>query len=397
MNFPSTRAFMEHLTAWRIPGNTITVFYRGKEIFSFSSGYADLEGGHLMQGSELFNIYSCTKVATVTAALQLLEQGLFTLETPLYDIFPAFRHMLVRNEDGTLREAKAPITLWNLFTMTAGFAYDWNGSAVARARTQTNGEAPLSSVVNALAEEPLYFEPSSRWAYSLCHDVLGGVIETVSGESLGKYMKNHVFSPIGALSPTFIATPETEEKTAAQYRFAPQEEKNGADLVADQQVTPNGDGEWVNVGKACAMPFGSAYESGGSGIISSVFDMALLADALANGGLAHNGIRILAPETVTLLHQNQLSDALLPSFNWAHLRGYGYGLGVRTMMDAEKSGSSGSVGEFGWGGAAGATLLADPETGLSYFYAHHMLNPQEAYYQPRLRDAVYEDFKANFG
>ena len=107
MDFPSTRAFMEHLTAWRIPGNTITVFYRGKEIFSFSSGYADLEGGHLMQGNELFNIYSCTKVATVTAALQLLEKGLFTLETPLYDIFPAFRHMLVRGEVFPLRYAES--------------------------------------------------------------------------------------------------------------------------------------------------------------------------------------------------------------------------------------------------------------------------------------------------
>ncbi len=397
MDFSSTRAFMSHLTAWRIPGNTISVFYRGKEVFSFSSGYADLEGGRLMQGNEYLNIYSCTKVATVTAALQLMEKGLFSLDTPLYDIFPAFRHMCVKDKDGELRALQTPITLWNLFTMTAGFHYDWNGRAVERARHLTDGKAPLSTVIACLAEEPLHFAPGSRWVYSLCHDVLGGVIEAVSGETLGDYVKNHVFLPLGATSPTFIATPEIKASMASQYRYAPKGETASSDLVAEQRETSDGEGVLLDVGKDCTMPFGTEYESGGSGLIATAFDMALLADALANRGLAHNGNRILKPETVALLHQNQLSPALLPSFNWAHLSGYGYGLGVRTLMDPQKAGALSSKGEFGWGGAAGATLLSDTETGLSFFYAHHMLNPQEAYYQPRLRNAVYEDFKANFG
>ena len=103
-----------------------------------------------------------------------------------------------------------------------------------------------------------------------------------------------------------------------------------------------------------------------------------------------NGERILSPATVELLHTNQLSDEQMAmNFNWPQLAGYGYGLGVRTMIDKAKGGSNGNLGEFGWGGAAGATVLADTKENLAVFYAHHMLNPHEEYYQPRLRNVVY--------
>ena len=110
---------------------------------------------------------------------------------------------------------------------------------------------------------------------------------------------------------------------------------------------------------------------------------------MANGGVGPNGERILSAGTIELLRANQLGPVQLEDYNWPQLAGYGYGLGVRTMMDRARSGSNGSVGEFGWGGAAGANVLVDPDRHVSLFFAQHMLNPHEEHYQPRLRNVLY--------
>ena len=133
---------------------------------------------------------------------------------------------------------------------------------------------------------------------------------------------------------------------------------------------------------------GDRYDSGGAGIITSVPDYAKLCAALANGG-SLNGEKIISRGTIDLWRTNQLDENQMKQFNWAHLSGYGYGLGVRTMIDRAKSGSNGPFGECGWGGAAGAVSLIDPDNNVSLFYAHHMLNNQEAYVLPRMRNVLY--------
>ena len=135
--------------------------------------------------------------------------------------------------------------------------------------------------------------------------------------------------------------------------------------------------------------FGENYDSGGAGIITTVDDYAKFAAALANSGTGLNNNRILSSATVRLMKTNQLNEAQRKTMNWRRLRGYGYGLGVRTLIDKAESGSNSSIGEIGWGGAAGATIIADTEEKVALFYAHHMLNPQEEYYQPRLRNVLY--------
>ena len=127
----------------------------------------------------------------------------------------------------------------------------------------------------------------------------------------------------------------------------------------------------------------------GAGLTTSVEDYSLFASALANGGKGANGERIISENTIQLMRKNQLNENQMKNFNWPQLKGYGYGLGVRTLLNAANAGSNGSFGEFGWGGAAGATVLIDPDLKLSMFYTHHMLNPQEEYYQPRLRNVLY--------
>ena len=139
--------------------------------------------------------------------------------------------------------------------------------------------------------------------------------------------------------------------------------------------------------------FGPEYDSGGAGITTTVEDYAKFCAALAGCGMGINKERILQADTVALMRCNQLTEAQLKDYSWPHLKGCGYGLGVRTMMDPIAAGVVDTAEEFGWGGAAGATAYIDVKNGVALFYAHHMLNPQEEYYQPRIRKALYNSLK----
>lgn len=386
MQFQYVKDFMDRLTGWIIPGNAIVVYKDGEKVFSYASGYSDLENGVKMEGNELFNIYSCSKVTTVTAALQLYEKGYFLLDDPLYDIIPAYKDVKVKDKDESLRRPDRPITLRHLFTMTAGLTYNSATPAFEKARALTGGKMDTVKVAECLAEDPLTFDPGDHWNYSLCHDVLAAVVEVVSGERFADYVKNHIFDPLGMKDSSYHPTAEAEKRMAEQYIW----DVNGAtDLVALQREGRGEEGVLRNIGKKASYRFGENYDSGGAGITTSVDDYALLAAALAGYGKGINGERILAPGTVELLRTNQLTPAQAADFTWKQLTGYGYGLGVRTMIDPAKAGFPGFYSEFGWGGAAGATILVDPDENLGVFYAHHMLNPHEEYYQPRLRNVVY--------
>lgn len=394
-DFQNVKNFMNQLTDWVMPGNSISVWYRNEEIFRYSSGYADLENKIPMTGEEYINIYSCSKVATVTAALQLVERGRILLTDPLYEYIPAYRHMTVREADGTLRPAKTPITLYHLFTMTAGFNYNCHTPAFEKAKKLTDGRMETLTVANCLAEEPLSFDPGMHWQYSLCHDVLAAVVEVVSGMRFCEYMQKNVFEPAGITKVCYHHTPEILSHMAQQYILETEEDFDPVAAQSGQSV--QGCGTVRNTGLDNSFAFGALYDSGGAGITTTVNEYAKLADALACGGRAATGEHILAAGTVALLQKNALSPSVLPDLNWGNLHGYGYGLGVRTLLDPTAASYCGTGSEIGWGGAAGATLSADPQTGLSFFYAHHMLNPQETYYQPRLRNVVYADYQKQNG
>ncbi len=392
MNFTNLKDFMDRLTGWIIPGNSIVVYKDGKRVFSYQSGFSDLEKRELMHGGELFNIYSCSKPTTVVSALQLYEKGIFLLDDPLYDFIPEFRHMQVRRADGGVEEARSPITMRQLFTMTAGLDYNTQAPWRARAEERTDGRMNTLEVARCIAEEPLHFHPGTKWNYSMCHDVLAAAVEAISGQRFSEYVKEHIFEPLGMESATYHATDKDRERMAAQYNY----EIVGENDVVKQQagLIRGADGVVVNHGKGNYLIFGEEYDSGGAGITVSVEDYAKFANALACGGVGETGEQILSSGTIELLRTNQLNVGEIDcsNFTWGQLRGYGYGLGVRTMIDRATVGFNGQCSEFGWGGAAGATILVDPDTHLAYFYAHHMLNPQETYYQPRLRNAVFSAF-----
>lgn len=381
MNFEYMKNFMDSLTEWIIPGNSVVIYKDGKKVFEYSSGYSDLEKKIKKTGEEQLYIYSCSKVATVTAALQLYEQGKFLLSDPLYEYLPEFKKMYVKDGD-RIKAAENPITIRDLFTMTAGLSYATNTPAVEKARKLTDGKMDTRTVIKCLAEEPLLFEPGARWNYSLCHDVLAVLAEVVSGMRFSEYMKKHIFEPLD-MNNSYYHAPN-DVIISPQYIYEIQDTKNIVELQQKEHTTGVVKRAYGN-----ELVFGENYDSGGAGIITTVDDYAKFAAALANSGTGLNNNRILSSATVKLMKTNQLNEAQRKTMNWRRLRGYGYGLGVRTLIDKAESGSNSSIGEIGWGGAAGATIIADTEEKVALFYAHHMLNPQEEYYQPRLRNVLY--------
>ena len=381
MNFEYMKNFMDSLTEWIIPGNSVVIYKDGKKVFEYSSGYSDLEKKIKKTGEEQLYIYSCSKVATVTAALQLYEQGKFLLSDPLYEYLPEFKKMYVKDGD-RIKAAENPITIRDLFTMTAGLSYATNTPAFEKAIKLTDGKMDTRTVIKCLAEEPLLFEPGARWNYSLCHDVLAVLAEVVSGMRFSEYMKKHIFEPLD-MNNSYYHAPN-DVIISPQYIYEIQDTKNIVELQQKEHTTGVVKRAYGN-----ELVFGENYDSGGAGIITTVDDYAKFAAALANSGTGLNNNRILSSATVKLMKTNQLNEAQRKTMNWRRLRGYGYGLGVRTLIDKAESGSNSSIGEIGWGGAAGATIIADTEEKVALFYAHHMLNPQEEYYQPRLRNVLY--------
>lgn len=381
MNFEYMKNFMDSLTEWIIPGNSVVIYKDGKKVFEYSSGYSDLEKKIKKTGEEQLYIYSCSKVATVTAALQLYEQGKFLLSDPLYEYLPEFKKMYVKDGD-RIKAAENPITIRDLFTMTAGLSYATNTPAFEKARKLTDGKMDTRTVIKCIAEEPLLFEPGARWNYSLCHDVLAVLVEVVSEMRFSEYMKKNIFEPLD-MNNSYYHAPN-DVIISPQYIYEIQDTKNIVELQQKEHTSGVVKRAYGN-----ELVFGENYDSGGAGIITTVDDYAKFAAALANSGTGLNNNRILSSATVKLMKTNQLNEAQRKTMNWRRLRGYGYGLGVRTLIDKAESGSNSSIGEIGWGGAAGATIIADTEEKVALFYAHHMLNPQEEYYQPRLRNVLY--------
>lgn len=359
-----------------IPGVDCSVYREHEEIFRFCTGYSDKEEKRLLRTDDLYIIFSMSKMLTVTGALQLLEKGKYAMHDPVSKYLPEFEKMkldvkppyndeynLECNKNGF---AKSPMLIRHLFTMTSGMSYDLGDKAIQTAIAE--GKKTTRELVGAMADMPLGFEPGTRFRYSLSHDVLGALIEVWSGQSFGEYMRENVFEPIG-MKETFFGMPKDEARLSR--------------LTQRYLRTPDGKVEKQPL--ECRFMLADVYECGGAGLISRVDDYALFLDALANGGVAKNGNRVLSPSTVELMGMNHLSERQIADLGRT---GYGYGLGVRSHVDKIKSGSLPPLGEFGWDGAAGGMSLVDTKNKLSMTYFQEM-HGWELRWQYELRNVLY--------
>ncbi|MBD2846594.1 beta-lactamase family protein [Paenibacillus sp. IB182496] len=374
MNFEPLAAYLDRITAWRIPWAEVCVMHGDETVFRCRSGFEDLEARTPIGVDRIINLYSMTKIMTCAAGLQLMERGAFLLNDPLSAYLPEYAEMTIRHDVSgsapALARATRPIRIRDLFAMTAGFTYDLRSPALQEAAQRTGGRMPTRDFAAALAKEPLLFEPGTRWNYSLCHDVLAALVEVVDGRRFGQYVREEITGPLG-MDDTGFDLPEAKKgRLVPQYTF--NEERN-------KPVRKDGNG----------FRLGAEFESGGAGLLSTVDDYIRFLHALTNRGTGANGARILSPAAVELMRTDQLSEPMRADYNWEQLAGYGYGLGVRTHIARSASGLLSPHGEFGWSGAAGCMALIDPESRLTVMYAQHMLNSQEPHVHPRLKNLVY--------
>ncbi len=337
--FEKLKRFCDSFLELGVPGFDLAIYKDGECILRYMNGYSDLENNIKINGNERYNIYSCSKVITCTAALQLWEKGLFSLEDELSRYMPEFSKMMVKTDDG-IKKAKNQILIKHLFEMTAGFSYDCYSPQLKKAIMETNGKCPTREVMKYLAKEPLIFEPGNRWEYSLCHDVLGALVEVISGEKFEDYVKKNIFNIARMNNSTFLLPSVEIETIAPQYRFE--------------------DGKAVNVGKPIlTYKLGSEYASGGAGGISTVDDYIKFLECLRT-------YKLLKPETVKLMMSDRLTDEQKRTY-WLKDT-HGYGLGVRCPNGSER------YVDFGWGGAAGAYLAIDVQNAISVYFGMHLLS-----------------------
>lgn len=374
MNFKPLASFIDRITAWRVPWAEVLVMHRNETVFRYRNGFANLEEQTPIGEGAIINLYSMTKIMTCVAALQLVERGQMLLGDPISNYLPEYAEMTVRktlpNGEVRLEKATKAITVRDLFTMTAGFSYDVGAPSIQEAVKSTNGTLSTREFAKALAKEPLLFEPGTQWNYSMCHDVLGALIEVVDGRRFGTYLKEEITDPLGMHDTAFDLNDEQQARLIPQYAYNDE---------LGKAVRMDGNGFRV----------GTALESGGAGLLSTVSDYALFLNALTGRGTSPDGVRILSQASVELMRTDHLNDLTRGDYSWDQMKGYGYGLGVRTHVSKAGSGSLSPLGEFGWSGAAGCMAIIDPDSELTVMYAQHLLNSQEPYIQPRLRNIVY--------
>lgn len=374
MNFKPLSQFIDRITSWRIPWAEVMVIHRNETVFRYRNGFVNLEEKTPIDEGRIINIYSMTKIMTCVAALQLVEKGAILLNDPISAYLPEYAEMNVRktlpNGHVVLEKAERLIRARDLFTMTAGFSYDLNAPSIQEAIQRTDGKIPNRAFAEALAKEPLLFEPGTRWNYSLCHDVLAALVEAVDGRRFGAYIRDEITGPLDMQDTGFDLTEKQQSRLAPQYEY---------DEALGKALRNDGNGFRI----------GTEFESGGAGLHSTVRDYARFLNVLTNQGASPEGVRILSPATIELMRTDRLSEPMREDFSWEHMSGYGYGLGVRTHISKSDSGILSPIGEFGWGGAAGCLAVIDPASELTVMYAQHLLNNQEPYIHPRLKNIVY--------
>lgn len=331
-------------------GALIGYYEKGREVFFDTYGMADREASRPVKRDTIFRLYSMSKPVAAVAAMILAERGVLELEAPVGKYLPEYERMYVLGD-----ETPYTVTVRQLLNMTAGIVYpddDAEGQEMAglfediHAHIREGRQYTTREVVQKIAQKPLANVPGSAWRYGLCADVLGAVMEAVTGMTLGELYKKEIFEPLGMKDTGFYVTREKWGRLAQLYRQA--ETENGVKLEVEEERT-------LGLTKCLEPP---AFESAGAGLLSTLDDSARFCMMLANKGIL-DGVRILKAETVEQFTQNQLGEMQTDSIYFEHMKGYGYGNLMRVLMDQDASPIGGEPGEFGWDGWAGAYMAVD--------------------------------------
>ena len=362
----------------RLPGAVLLIARQGQVLLHEAIGSLDPASGTPMPLDAIFRIYSMTKPLVSVAAMQLVERGKLQLTDPVARYLPAFADVQVgRVEQGALhlKRPRAAITVYDLLRHTAGMTYEFLGQSPVQkmyeeaglritARGHSNAE-----FAELLASMPLMFEPGSIWEYSRATDVLGALLEVVSGQSLGQLLQENVLGPLGMVDTAFHVPPAQQHRIAQALAHDPD---GGTPMpLIDLTEVPR-------------------LESGGGGLGGTVADYARFCQCMLNGGTL-DGQRLLSPHTVRFMtadHLGRIGQNRTENAGNMLAPGTGFGLGFSVRLAAGLDTLPGSVGLYSWGGIAGTTFWVDPQQDMFAILMIQAPNQRE-FFRPLFRNMVY--------
>jgi len=360
-----------HVREGRLSGLAVQIARRGEIAFSERRGYADTATRQPVAPDTIWRIYSMTKPVTSLALLMLYEEGAFQLDQPVADFLPAFCDPRVWKGPGHALDATEParrqITIHDLLTHQAGIIYgDRQGNALEQALSAAGLDfdrdlVTMGQAVDALAGFPLAFHPGERWFYGLSTDVLGHLVEVISGQPLGAFLKTRILDPLGMKDTGFSVPADKASRVATLY-----DHSSGGFIPSANQ-------------DRCLAPV--TLESGGGGLVSTMADYQRFATMLLGRG-AFDGGRLLGRKTFDLMVSNHMGGDLASRgqahFSETTFEGIGFGLGVSVMLDPARAMIVGSPGEFAWGGMASTAFWVDPVEDMTVILMTQLI-PSSAY------------------
>ncbi len=377
-----------YLTSQRLPGYSVAISRNGKRPYVHTSGMRDMEAGLPVEIDTVFRIYSMTKPITTVAAMMLYERGLFDITDPVAKFIPSFGESRVylrgpSTNPGTVPQ-QLPMTVKHLMTHTAGLTYGFShANGIDNLYRQAGYEwgtpkgVDLAAACDTWAAMPLLFQPGTEWNYSVATDVLGRIVEVVSGQSLDVFIAENITGPLGMNETSFWPTDEQADRFAALY--APRAGTKTAFRIDA-------------LGKRPDQP--PLMLSGGGGLVSTLGDYLRFTEMLQGGGI-RDGVRLLGNRTLAFMASNHLPGGALlsevgrPLFSETNNEGTGFGLGFSVVVDPIATGSPCSKGEFAWGGAASTAFWVDPVEDLSVVFMTQLLPSSTWPVRNELRRLIY--------
>lgn len=362
-----------------------TLVARHGHVAHFSSlGRMDLARDKAMRDDTIFRIYSMTKPITSVALMTLYEQGHFQLNDPVHRVIPEWRDLRVwvsgEGEGMETRAPASPMTFRHVLSHTAGLSYGMTNHPVDRAYRAlgvVRGQgSTLRTFIEALAAAPLRYDPGERWMYSYATDVCGYLVEAISGMPFDRYLRDHIFEPLGMRDTGFSVPAEKVNRLAANYRRAPDKTLELIDDPASSTYLKE-----------------PTFYSGGGGLVSTTADYLRFCEMLRRGGEL-DGARILGPRTLRLMKRNHLKGGgdlttmAIGAFSETAYEGIGFGLGFACTLGEVEAGTIGA-GDFYWGGAASTIFWVDHEEDLSVIFMTQLMPSATFNFRGQLKNIVY--------
>ncbi len=375
------RALRKAIENNELAGGSILILKDGAEAFYHQDGLAS-EGKPVARDT-IFRLFSMTKPITAAAVMVLLERGEIDLYEPVSKFLPGFKRQRVQDGDSLVPAAR-DVTLCDLLSMTSGLVYggaDAAGRAAISVFAEVDrrllGDNPVSTVdvANMLGQCPLAFQPGTSWQYGTSADVLGAVVEVVSGKRYGDFLRDEIFTPLGMRDTGFYVPDGKRERLAEAYAYD-----------GERRLVPF---TRNHLGIITAMDRDPAYESAGGGLVSTMDDSARFTAMLINGGEL-DGARVLQPRTVRYMTGGRLNEAQQRAFgNWFGLEGYSYGSLMRVLTDGGRHGGLTSPGEYGWDGWLGAYFANCPAERLTFLFMMQRTDAGTVNLTRKLRNIVF--------